>query len=302
MHFQEVVRTAHVVFMFATAYFLLLSVSNIVWLRFGTRKPTVTTGKRVSVLVPCRDEEPNVARCLESLLIQTYSNYEIVVLDDQSSDQTWEILCEYSRRHPNLIRAVRGNPPPAGWCGKTYAMQQLSEHSTGDYLLFTDADTVHSTKSLAWAVTNIESHGADHLSGYVSQQIASLGELVIVPVMYIMSAIIMPLWLIPRSRTPALSFATGHLVMFRREAFVAVGGYRRVCDRISEDVFMAQEVKRAGFRVIFLDLREQVRCRMYAGYRAAFSGISKNIYDSPAKRWRILTVSMMCYAAANVAE
>ena len=158
-------------------------------------------------------------------------------------------------------------------------MQVLSQYADGDYLLFTDADTVHSRHSIAWAVTNLNEHEADFLSGYVRQDLQSFGEALIVPTTYIMSAVVLPLWLIPRDNSSMLSFAVGQLVMFRRRAFEAIDGYRSVAGQISEDVFVARAVKSAGFRPVFLDIRDYVSCRMYEGYRRSFEGIAKNLYD-----------------------
>jgi chlorobactene glucosyltransferase len=263
-----------------TIYFLLLSISNIIWLRLSSRRPRITSGKKVSVLIPARNEAQHIGRCLESLITQTYSCYEIVVLDDRSWDDTWSIISDYQARYPGLIRAARGKPLPRdGWNGKPYAIQQLAEHATGEYLLMTDADTVHSKESISWSVTNIERHRADCVSGYVFQELDTFGERLIVPATYIMSTMILPLWLIAATRAPALSFAIGQLIMFRREAFESIGGYSAVSHRISDDIFIARELKRAGFRVIFLDIRNHVRCRMYGGYSAALTGITKNIYD-----------------------
>jgi chlorobactene glucosyltransferase len=258
---------------------LALSLANILWLRSSGHKPISADRGKVSVLIPARDEQENISRCLDSLLDQSYPNYEIVVLDDCSQDQTWQIITEYARRYPQRLRAVRGGPLPRGWYGKTHAMQLLSQHASGDYLLFTDADTVHSHESLAWAVTNIKEHSADFLSGYVHQDLQSLGEALIVPTTYIMSTILMPFWLIPRSKSSMLTMAVGQMVMFRRDTFNAIGGYSSVAEQISEDVFVARAVKKAGFRTVFLDLSDHVSCRMYQGYRNSFEGISKNIYD-----------------------
>jgi chlorobactene glucosyltransferase len=163
--------------------------------------------------------------------------------------------------------------------GKPHAMQQLARHASGEYLMFTDADTVHGSESIAWAVTNLESHRADCVSGYVFQEMVTLGEQFIVPATYIMSAMLLPLWLITALPAPGLSFAIGQLLIFRRSAFEAIGGYSRVCGQISDDLAIARELKKAGFREVFLDVRRHVRCRMYDGYRASFNGLSKNIYD-----------------------
>ncbi|UCF97019.1 MAG: glycosyltransferase [Spirochaetaceae bacterium] len=276
---SRIIFLLHVLTAVGTLAILALSLANILWLRSSGHKPASTDLGKVSVLIPARNEEANIRRCLDSLIEQSYPNYEIIVLDDLSEDRTWKIISEYALRYPGQVRAVRGAPLPLGWCGKTHAMQLLSQNATGDYLLFTDADTVHHRDSIAWAVTNINEHAADFLSGYVFQDLQSFGEALIVPTTYIMSTIVMPFWLIPRSNSSMLTMAVGQLVMFRRETFEAIGGYSSVAEQISEDVFVAREVKKAGYRTIFLDIREYVSCRMYEGYRNSFEGIGKNIYD-----------------------
>jgi chlorobactene glucosyltransferase len=248
------------------------------------------------VLIPARNEEENIGRCLESLIDQNYENYEIIVLDDQSTDRTWEIITGYERKYPDLIKAVQGKPlPESGWAGKPHAMQQLSEYATGDYFLFTDADTVHSKESIAWAVTNIEFHRVDFVSGYVFQELKTFGERLIIPGMYIMSAFILPLWLVPSTRIPGLSFAIGQMIMFKRHAFEAIGGYAAISEYISDDIFIARELKKAGFRIIFLDIRKYVRCRMYEGYGASFNGIQKNLYDFLKNRPTFLAVAVSVF-------
>ncbi len=283
--FPNVEGWARLVFLLGAGYFLLLSLSNVVWLRLSSRAPSVKSGKRVSVLIPARNEEKNIRACIDSLLQQTYSNYEIIVLDDQSSDGTWGIITGYRDRFPDRVRVVRGEPlADNGWLGKPHAMQQLARHASGEYLMFTDADTVHGSESIAWAVTNLEWHKADCVSGYVFQEMNSLGEQFIVPATYIMSAMLLPLWLITALPAPGLSFAIGQLIVFRRSAFESIGGYARVRGQITDDLAIARELKRAGFREVFLDIRRHIRCRMYDGYRASFDGMTKNIYDIARRR------------------
>lgn len=283
----------HTFLMIGAAYFLVLSISNVMWLRMSSRSPAITVGDRVSVLIPVRDEELNIGKCLESLLEQTYTNYEIIVLDDQSADDTWEIITDYERRYPELVKAVKGEPlPSSGWTGKAHAMQQLSTYATGEYFLFTDADTVHSAQSIAWAVSSISKHRVDFVSGYVYPEMKTFGEQLIVPAMYMMSAMLLPLWLIACTKTPALSFAIGQFMMFRKHAYQAIGGYSSVSDYISDDVFICRELKKAGFRTIFLDIKKYVKCRMYHGYRESFNGISKNIYDFVRNKATLFTIAL----------
>ena len=109
------------------------------------------------MLIPARNEERNICRCLDSLLQQTYQDYEILELDDQSTDRTWPILSRYAQDHPDRVQAVLGKPlPEACWNGKAHAMHQLAHLARGEYLLFTDADTVHSSDSISWAASHYE--------------------------------------------------------------------------------------------------------------------------------------------------
>ncbi len=263
----------------ACCYFFLLSVSNILWLKFSSRRPRITNKGKVSVLIPARNEERTIGPCLDSLLNQTYEDYEIIVLDDNSSDGTWNIIQDYASRHRDRIKAVQGKPLPAEWYGKPYAMHQLARHASGDYFLFTDADTVHGRESLAWAVTNMFWHRVDFISGYVAQETGTLGEALIVPSQYVLTTIILPLWLIAATRFLSLSHAIGQFIMFKAEAYKSIGGYEAVRNQVSEDIHMSRRMKKAGFRIIFLDIKNHVRCRMYDGYSGAVNGISKNICD-----------------------
>jgi chlorobactene glucosyltransferase len=284
----------HYAFIVVMLYFFVLASSNIIWLRLSSRRPRRRSGGRVSVMVPARNEEANIERCLDSLLRQSYSDYEIIVLDDHSEDRTWEIISDYQRRHPERIRAVRGKPlPESDWYGKPHALQQLSAYATGEYFMFTDADTTHGPDSIAWAVTNIEWHHVDFISGYVRQELRTIGEILLVPATYLMTTVIMPLWLIAVTHTPVFSFAVGQMIMFRRKAFEGIGGFSSVSMRISEDIYVCRLLKKAGFRVIFLDMRKHVSCRMYEGFQGAFNGISKNIYDFFNRRVSLLAGSAL---------
>src|SRR3990167_6631377 len=108
-------------------YFLSLTLLNIWFFRKNSFAPTQNTGPKVSVMVPARNEENNIAACLDSLLKQHYQNYEIIVLDDNSTDRTWRILLDYQKRHPDLLKIIKGKSLPKDWYGKPYALQQLSE-------------------------------------------------------------------------------------------------------------------------------------------------------------------------------
>jgi chlorobactene glucosyltransferase len=274
-------------------YFLALSVANCIAFRRLTLPPRKLNSPMVSILVPARDEERNLEALLDSLLKQDYSNYEILVLDDHSRDGTARILDEYQKRDARL-KAFAGKPLAPGWFGKHFACQQLYEKANGEYFLYTDADTVHSPQSVSWALTNMIHHEVDFMSAYPRQKIGSFGEAVVVPGVFLVVALFLPVWLIPRTKTPDISFAIGQFVIGRASAFRAIGGYENIRNSLVDDISLARSMKAAGFRTLFLDGKDFVECRMYRGYREAFSGLVKIIYAALDKKpGRLLTLFVL---------
>ncbi|MDX2446797.1 MAG: glycosyltransferase [Desulfobacterales bacterium] len=277
-------------------YFLSLTLAN--WLAFRrlTIPPKKLGSPKVSILIPARNEEHNLKALLDSLLNQDYSNYEIVVLDDNSTDGTADILREYERNY-SKVRIMRGKPLPPGWLGKHFACQQLLESATGDYLLFTDADTVHAPKCVSWALTNLMHHEADFMSAFPRQKIGSFGEAIVVPGIYLVTSLFLPVWLIPRGKNPDLSFAIGQFMIGRASAFRTVGGYKKIKDSLVDDISMARMMKAAGLKTLFLDGKDFIECRMYRGYREAFSGLVKNVFAALDKKPGRLAIVFALFTA-----
>ena len=165
-------------------YFFILNLLNSIWIRNHTQKTYTVSGPKVSVLIPARNEEKNIEACVVSFLRQSYQNYEIIVLDDNSEDATGQILERLQKENPSILRIIKGKPLKTGWNGKPYAMHQLTDAAQGEIFLCTDADTVHSKDSVAWAVTQLEYFHADMISGYVNEKLETFGECMTVPVMY----------------------------------------------------------------------------------------------------------------------
>ncbi len=280
------------VLLFFGCYCLFFSVANVRWMRIHTSKPERKSGPFVSVLIPVRNEEKNIGKCLESLLDQTYENYEILVLNDGSTDTTELILARFEKKYPGKIRTFRGKDLPSGWYGKPHAMSQLAEMAGGQYLLFTDADTVHNPDSISWAVTNIEKNGCDFVSGYAGQDLLTFGEKTTVPLVFMLTGFIIPLWLNYRVKSPVFASAIGQYIAVRAESLKGAGGCETVKCKTGEDVYLARRMKQCGYRTCFLDIKDQVHCRMYEGYEAAIRGIGKNIFDFLGKHSFILLAAV----------
>jgi len=262
----------------AGVYILIVTGLNGAWLLHTNLVRPQRSGPLVSVLIPARNEEANIAACLDSLLVQSYDSYEIIVYNDDSTDGTARILAHYANQHPERLKIISGHLE-AGWYGKPHAMQRLSENASGSWLYFTDADTLHGKDSISKLVGLAEYYKADFISGYIRHRIGSFGEAAVVPSIYLLTMVAMPLWIIQSLKTPSISHAIGQAMFFRTSTYAAAGGYAAVKNQASEDVRIARLVKKHGGRAIFADLKEDVSCRMYADYKSAITGFSKNVYD-----------------------
>ena len=292
MAFQTIVLLYYLGMIIVSVYFFVVATANALQMKKRSSEPLIKDGPLVSVLIPARNEENNIEKCIGSLQNQDYRNYEILVIDDNSEDKTFEIICNIAGQD-SRVRAYKGKPLPADWYGKPFALEQLVSQSKGEILLFTDADTVHGPASISWAVSNLESSGADFISGYVGQVLHSFGEKVTVPLIFFLTGFLIPMFLSRIVKLGYFSLAVGQYVAVKRDVHVKTGGFSAVKNKTSEDVFMARHLKGLGYKTEFLDITNQVFCRMYSGSWTAIQGIGKNIYDFLGKNPPILIVTAL---------
>ena len=235
----------------------------------------------VSVLIPARDETRNIENCLRSLRKQDYPNLEILVLDDNSSDNTAELV-EQIAATDDRVQLISGEPLPEGWGGKSFACYQLASRAKGSWLLFVDADTTHASHMVRSVLAIALEHRCSLLSGFPRQLAASPLEKVAIPVLYFVILSWLPLWWLQRSMTPKFSLAIGQFLLFPRDEYWRVGGHRAVKSRILEDVWLGVEVHRRGGRHMAVDLSSVVSTRMYQGRGALWEGFIKWVYSVAA--------------------
>ena len=235
-------------------------------------------GQFVSVLVPARNEALNIERCVRSLLRQEYASFEILVLDDGSTDATAELLGHLFLESGGKMRVVQGEPLPDGWHGKAWACFQLGRLAKGELLLFTDADTWHEPDALRRTVGAMEESGADMLSLMPRQELVSFWEKLVVPLIHVILMCYLPLRLVRTSRKAAFCFANGQYILFRREFYDRINGHASVRDAIVEDVWLCKNVKKGGGRVVAFNGTDVVSCRMYRSFTDIWEGFSKNLF------------------------
>ncbi len=256
---------------------LAIVLSNLRSLRRMGAYPLPPRFPRLSILVPARNEEANIAACVCSLLAQDYADYEILVLDDDSSDGTWRTLSALAGQSSRL-RLLKGEPLPPGWFGKHWACQQLYKAAEGELLLFTDADTRHHPHTAREAVAALLAERADLLTILPRQEVVSWPERLLVPVIPWSIFNFVPLGLAYRLRLPALSANVGQCMLFRREAYEAVGGHESVRRHVVDDLALGRRVVAAGLRWRLVDGGERVLCRMYRNFREVCEGFTKNLF------------------------
>ncbi len=231
----------------------------------------------VSVLVPARNEAGTIQYCLSSVIYQDYQNFEVILLNDNSEDNTREIADSLAALHPRLT--VRdGKPLPEGWLGKNWACSQLSEMARGEILMFIDADCFLSPTAVRAGVEFMEHYGIDLLSSFPTQRMKSFQELLITPLMNWLLLTFLPLRMVYLSKRVSLTAANGQFMVFRKEAYRAIGGHDAVKNRVVEDMEMARLIKTHGMGMMTALGGTAVMCRMYRSFREGFQGFSKNFY------------------------
>jgi glycosyltransferase involved in cell wall biosynthesis len=225
----------------------------------------------VSVIVPARNEEAGLGACLESLVSQDGIDFEIFVVDDGSTDHTSAIAESFPG-----VRVIQPGPLPEGWTGKNNAVTAGAREARGEWLLFTDGDTVHKPGSLAKAMDEAKKQKADLLSYSPEQEVHGFWERAVMPVIFAELAHKYPP---SRMSDPAskLAAANGQYILVSRAVYEAVGGHAAVAGSLLEDVALAQKIKAAGYRIYFRYGGDAVRTRMYRSFRQLREGWTKNL-------------------------
>jgi chlorobactene glucosyltransferase len=238
--------------------------------------PVSTQPPPVSLLIPARNEAAVIGQTIHSLLEQTYPQFEVILLDDDSSDGTASIAHAAGQKDPRL-KILTGAPLPPGWLGKNWACHQLAQAANGEWLIFTDADVSWTPQALTALAAEMSRTRAGLLAVWPTQQTVTWGERLVVPLMALAVIGYLPLPLVHHTPWASLAAATGQLLAFRREAYETIGGHAAVHDKIIEDVLLARGIKRYGRRLRLVDAAGLITCRMYSSWPEVRNGFAKNI-------------------------
>ena len=233
----------------------------------------------ISVIIPARNEEAHIGRCLESLLTQDYPNFEILVVDDRSTDRTAAIVAEFSRTN-DKVRLVHGKRLSDQWLGKSHALHQGVQVAHGSWYLFVDADTWHHPQSLSCSMHHVLSHKVDMLSLYPHFTCKGFWEKVIQPAVGRVILFAAPLALVNSRRRIFRIFymAIGQFILISRSVYEATGGHATIRNLVTEDVELARLVKQSGHALHFLYGIELLHTDMYSRFSDIWRGWSRSFY------------------------
>jgi glycosyltransferase involved in cell wall biosynthesis len=233
---------------------------------------------KVSVIIPARNEEANIGGCLASLLDQDYPNYEIIVVNDRSTDKTAAIVQakQAAAKNVKLVQVEKLTP---GWTGKNNALHHGVAHATGDWFLFTDADTVHQRSSLSFALGHAYRRRAQMLSLLPSLDNQTFWEKVLQPVAGGALMLRYPLKEVndPKKK---LGFGNGQFILIQKEIYFKIGGHAAVKDVMLEDVAMGKLAKSRRVALHIGYGADLFRTRMYPHFAAIFRGWSRIYYSA----------------------
>jgi len=237
---------------------------------------------RVAVIVPARDEEANIERCLQPLLQQDYpgDRLSVLVVDDHSADATAEIVRRLAARHEQV--ALIASPPlPPRWTGKSHAcwIGAQTPAAQSEWLCFIDADVRAALTLLSSAVRAARDRQLDLLSLAPRQELGTFAERLMLPCGLVLLSFIQDLRH-AQARSSGAVTATGQFMLVRRDAYDAVGGHAAICSAICEDLEFARRLKQSGRAVLLMDGERMLSTRMYTGWRTLWPGLAKNLVDT----------------------
>jgi len=266
------------------------------------RNPVSASGNpRVSIIVPARNEEESIEQALKQLLALDYDNYEIVAVNDRSTDRTGEIMenlaAESSAR--GQLRVIHHHELPKGWLGKTHAMWTATNQAAGDWLLFTDADVMFKPESLRRALAYAEAERADHVVLFPRMIMKRAGEYMTIAFFQTMFVFGHRPWKVADPKTRD-HMGVGAFNLIRRTVYEAVGTYEALRMEVLDDMKLGKVVKNAGFAQRNVFGEDLISIRWARGAMGVVNNLTKNFFAVLSFQWWRTLISAFGLAFLNL--
>jgi cellulose synthase/poly-beta-1,6-N-acetylglucosamine synthase-like glycosyltransferase len=267
--------------------------------------PALPDPPQVSIIIPAKDEGERIDSCLRSALAQDYPDFELIAIDDRSTDQTGRVMDEIALTNPRLrVIHIKEGSLPAGWLGKPFALHTAVAQAKGKWFCFVDSDVVLQPDVVSGTIAVAEYKRFDLMSLLPRLESGSFLESLIVP---LGGAATSAMYMLPFTNynESKVAFANGQYLCIRRDVYNAIGGHEAVHGTFSEDVQIARRVKGMGYRPRLSVGTDYAAVRMYSSTSAVFKGWARNFYGGSLGRpWRILAAivfTLLCCFSAYAA-
>jgi glycosyltransferase involved in cell wall biosynthesis len=248
---------------------------------------------RVSIIVPALDEENNISNCLDKLLDQDYRNFEIVAVNDSSSDMTGEIMQAYMKSNPKRMSVITANPKPADWIGKNWACYQGYLNATGEILVFTDADTIMCSPSLiSLAVSYFVEEKLDVLTARPNIIAHNIWTKITLPILWTFSHIKYSALSVNNARSKS-SYLFGCFYLINRKTYESIGTHKAVKDEIVEDVALGKKIKQQKFKLKMVRAEDQITTLMTGNFMSLWEGLKRSTNLIPFYHKDITNISVV---------
>ena len=273
---SEIFDNLVLLILFFSGYTVIVSIVNL--FSFQRPKPlTPNTNSLISIIIPCRNEEENIEASVESILNQDYKNFELLLIDDNSTDNTWKIIDKLSKKY-SQIKSFKGKKLPANWAGKNWACHQMFQKSKGDFLLFIDADTKLINYAVSSGLRHIEDNNLEFITLVPKRKILNFTDYLIWIMVswFILSWI--PIYLAKKLPFGIFAAGFGQFLLFNREAYEKSGGHKKISNMVLDDFELARSVKSNGFNSDILDGTNLIETKGYESAIQAVDGHAKSIF------------------------
>lgn len=280
-------------------FVLIVLFINVIANRLIVKEP-IESGRRdtlpsVSVLIPTRNEAKNVGACLRGALTQDHPKYEVILVDDSSTDATVQIAQNVAANNQRL-RVFRGRPVAPHWFGKTYAQYQAAQVSRGQYLLFLDADVVLDRRALSYMVTAAKKAGAGILSILPLQVKEGFWEGLLGPFKYFHLFLFFPTYAMDWPWEAMAAYANGQCMLVERNAYVKIGGHSNASETLREGPDMARLLKRRGGKIRLMSGAGIAKARLYGGPPELWNGFTRFLYTMSHRTVAVAMLMILAYA------
>ena len=248
--------------------------------------------QRVSVLIPARNEAASIGPAIEAILANDHPHFEVLVLDDQSEDDTAKIVQSFADRDPR-VRLVKSTSLPDGWNGKQHACWQLANQSNSDWLLFLDADVRLSADAISRCLAEQNQRNAPLISGFPLQETGTLAEKMLIPLMYYVLLCYLPIDRMRASLGVGLAAGCGQLFFANLAVYMSMGGHSAIRGSRHDGIQLPRAFRRAGYATDIFDATDIARCRMYTTTLQVCNGLLKNATEGIANARLILPFSVL---------